>query len=128
MKINNPFLEWLGTKLVRFQDGYAEMRLGYEPNFCNRTGRIQGGVICTLIDASAGYSGLFNLSGAPHRNSVTLSLTTNFIKTCNGTVLTAKGYMQHRGNGIYFARGEVWMDEKELLATGVGTFKYLRID
>jgi acyl-coenzyme A thioesterase PaaI-like protein len=34
--------------------------------------------------------------------------------------------MQRRGRTVYFSRAEVWMDDRELLATAVGTFKYVR--
>ena len=43
----------------------------------------------------------------------------------DGELLVAEGYLQRQGKGIYFARSEVWLDSTLLLATAVGTFKYL---
>jgi len=124
LPIDNPFLEWLGVTLTDWSSGYAEMRLPITPNLGNRTGRLQGGVHCALLDAVAGYSGLYAPSGEPPLRSVTLSLTTNFISSGDGDVLVAKGYIERRGRSIYFARGEVWLDDSLLLAAAVGTFKY----
>ncbi|GAB2889175.1 PaaI family thioesterase [Paralcaligenes ginsengisoli] len=124
LSIDNPFLEWMGVTLSAWSPGYAEMRLSTSPSLGNRTGRVQGGVICTLLDAAAGYSGLYSDPGEPPLHSVSLSLTTNFIDSGDGSVLVAKGYVERKGRSIYFARGEVWLDGSRLLATAVGTFKY----
>jgi acyl-coenzyme A thioesterase PaaI-like protein len=111
--------------LTAWSDGFAEMHLDAQPHLGNRTGRVQGGVICTLLDAVAGYAGLYRLPDSPQPESVTLSLTTNFLDSGNGAVLVAKGMLERRGRGIYFARSELWLDSAVLLATAVGTFKYV---
>jgi uncharacterized protein (TIGR00369 family) len=124
--IDNRFLEWLGVTLTDFRPDYAEMKLEISENHQNRIGRIQGGLMCTLLDAVCGYAGLYVPPGhAPLRN-VTLSLTTNFISSAEGSVLVAKGFVERKGRSIFFSRGEVWLDSSLLLATGVGTFKYIR--
>lgn len=122
--IDNPFLEWMGVTLSAWSPGYAELRLPVTASLGNRIGRVQGGVLCTLLDAAAGYSGLYAAPGEAPLRSVSLSLTTNFIDSAEGEVLVAKGYVERKGRSIYFARGEVWLDGALLLATAVGTFKY----
>lgn len=124
----NPFLESLGLTLRSWSDGLAEFRMPVSPRVGNRSGRIQGGVICTLLDAAAGYSGLYRPPGEPLAHSVTLSLTTNFLASGQGAELKAIGRLQRRGRDVYFAQAEVWLDEETLLATALGTFKYLRGD
>lgn len=124
--IDNPFLEKLGVELTTWSQGYAEMRLDISPELGNRTGRIHGGVICTLLDAVCGYCGLYAPPGEPILRSLTLSLTTNFISTGEGSTLVAKGYIVRKGRTVFFARAEVWLDDTELMATAVGTFKYVR--
>lgn len=124
--INNPFLERLGIQLTEWSPGYAEMRLDTSPDLGNRTGRIHGGVICTLLDSVCGYCGLYSPPGEPVLRSLTLSLTTNFLSSAEGTTLVAKGYIVRKGRSVFFSRAEVWLDEIELLATAVGTFKYVR--
>jgi len=124
--IDNPFLESLGVTLTEWRPEYAEMQLVTSPNHQNRIGRIQGGIMCTLLDAVLGYAGLYVAPGESPLKNVTLSITTNFLNSAEGSVLTAKGFIERKGQGIYFARGEVWLDSSTLLATGVGTFKYVR--
>lgn len=124
--INNPFLERLGILLTEWSPGYAEMRLDTSPDLGNRTGRIHGGVICTLLDSVCGYSGLYSAPDEPVLRSLTLSLTTNFLSSGDGATLVAKGYLVRKGRSVFFSRAEVWLDDAELLATAVGTFKYVR--
>src|SRR5690606_31148247 len=124
--VDNPFLQWLGVGLAQWRPGYAEMHLPVTPQLFNRTERIQGGVLCTLLDVAGGYCGVYADEGAPKVRSVTLSLTTNFISSGAGAMLVAKGYLERQGRSVYFARGEVWQDGEILLATSVGTYKYIR--
>ena len=124
--IENPFLEELGVELTAWSADRAEMTLALNPTLLNRIGRVQGGVLCTLLDAVCGYAGLFSEPGEPRKRNVSLSITTNFLDSGDGTRLVAKGVVERRGKGIYFARGEVWLDDALLVATGIGTFKYLK--
>ncbi len=124
--IDNPFLEHLGITLTEWSPGYAEMRLDTSYDLSNRTGRIHGGVICTLLDSVCGYCGLYSPPGEPVLRSLTLSLTSNFISSGDGATLVAKGFLVRKGRSVFFARAEVWLDDIELLATAVGTFKYVR--
>lgn len=126
LDLENPFLESLGIRLVKWQDGYAEMHLPVAPGLTNRTGRIHGGVICTLLDSVCGYCGQYSAPGEPKVKAVTLSLTTQFIGNVDDGLIIAKGFMVRRGRSVYFSRAEVWMDNEELLATAVGTFKYVK--
>lgn len=124
--IDNPFLQSLGVSLTDWHSDYAEMALQVSPHHLNRIGRIQGGLICTLLDAVCGYSGLYAPEDQPALRNVTLSLTTNFLDAGDGKCLVAKGFVERKGHKVYFARGEVWLDKHLLLASAVGTFKYVR--
>lgn len=124
--LENPFLEDLGVRLTAWSANYAEMSLQVTPRLSNRIGRVQGGVLCTLLDAVCGYAGLYSEGDESRKQNVSVSLTTNFLNSGVGDQLTAKGWIEHRGNSIYFAKGEVWLDSTLLVATAVGTFKYLR--
>lgn len=124
--IDNPFLAFLGVRLTEWTPEFAEMTLDVSDSHKNRTGRIQGGLICTLLDAVCGYSGLYTPPEALPVRNVTLTLTTNFLNSGEGKTLVARGYIERSGKSIYFARGEVWLDSSILLASAVGTFKYLK--
>src|SRR5690606_22212953 len=124
--IKNPFLEWMGLTLEAWSPGYAEMHLPMSEKLGNRTGRVHGGVICTLLDSVSGYSGLYAPPGEPELRSLTLSLTTNFVASGEGERLIGKGYVVRKGRSVFFTRAEVWVDDDLLVATAVGTFKYIR--
>jgi uncharacterized protein (TIGR00369 family) len=126
LNLHNPLLEFLGVTLTTWRDGYAEMRLPLKPALLNRSGVVQGGVLCTLLDAVAGYSGLYAPPEDEIKHGVTLSLTSNFLSNGVGSALTAKGTLEKKGRKIYFSRAEVWLDDDLLVATAIGTFRFLR--
>jgi uncharacterized protein (TIGR00369 family) len=124
--LDNPLLEFLGVTLATWCDNYVEMRMPLKPELLNRSGVVHGGMICTLLDAAAGYAGLYAPPDSPARHGVTLSLTSNFLANGLGRALTAKGYAEKKGGRIYFSRAEVWLDDTLLVATAIGTFRYLK--
>jgi len=126
LSTQNPYLDWLGVKLIAWREDYAEMHLPVVPNVTNRSARVHGGVLCTLLDSVAGYSGCFRPAGEPPQHSVTLSLTTQFLDSGEGQWLIAKGWTEKVGRTVFFARAEVWLDDERLLASASGTFKYIR--
>ena len=126
LSTSNPFLDWLGVQLVTWREDYAEMHLPLVPTVANRTGRVHGGVLCTLLDSVAGYSGCFQPAGATPKQCVTLSLTTQFLDSGAGERLIATGRTEKVGRTVFFARSEVWLDDRLLLASASGTFKYVR--
>lgn len=126
LSTQNPYLDWLGVKLAVWTDSYAEMHLPVVPQITNRSGRVHGGVLCTLLDSVAGYSGCYRPLGEPPAHSVTLSLNTQFLDTGKGKWLIASGRPEKIGRTVFFARAEVWLDGQRLLATANGTFKYIR--
>jgi uncharacterized protein (TIGR00369 family) len=124
--LDNPFLAQLGIAQTAWRDGYAEFRLAIVPSLLNRHGVLQGGVLATLLDAACGYAGLFSGDAATPLHGVTLSLTLNYLAPGIGSTVVAKGFVERRGSRVYFARGEAWLDERVLISTAQGTFKYTR--
>src|SRR5690606_23676674 len=55
----SPFLDFLGTRVEDWSDGYARISLDLEPHHLNRAGVIHGGVLATLLDHGAGFCGLY---------------------------------------------------------------------
>lgn len=79
----SPFLEFLGTSLEEWRDGYVRATLELKPFHLNRAGVIHGGVLAALLDHACGFSGLYSGDPLNRRNGVTLSLTTNFTGQCS---------------------------------------------
>ena len=123
--LNNPFLEHLGVELVEWREGHARMRLPLAAHHGNRTGRVQGGGVCTLLDGVAGYSGLYVEPGEPALEAVTLGLTTHFIASGDGTAAIATGRITSRGRRIFFAEAQVALDSGLVVATAMGNFRYV---
>src|SRR3546814_10922334 len=109
----------MGVTLVKWSPGYAEMHLPMSAQLGNRTGRVHGGVICTLLDSVSGYSGMYAETGEPPLRSLTLSLTNNFIGRGEGEILGAKGYNERTGRSVFFTRPEVLLEGSWMRARGV---------
>ena len=122
--LDNPFLEFLDARLVAWSSGYAEFRMPIQARNLNRQGVLQGGAVATLLDAACGYAGLYAAEGEPAIHGFTLSLTVNYLDTGLGESVTAKGFIERQGRSIFFSRGEAWVDDKLLIASAQGTFKY----
>ena len=123
---DNPFLQFLGARLVHWAEDVAEFQLPLRAELMNRIGQVQGGVLCALLDAAAGYAGVYVPPGEPKRNGVTLSLATNFLAAGHGATLIAMGMVQRKGNSVFFARSEVRLESGLVLATAIGSFKFVR--
>lgn len=124
--LDNPFLELLDVRHTQWREGYAEFEMAVAPAHLNRQRILQGGVIATLLDAACGYAGLYRAAAETPIHGYTLSLTLNFLDRGLGDVVVAKGFLERKGATIFFARGEAWMNDKTLVATAQGTFKFVR--
>jgi uncharacterized protein (TIGR00369 family) len=122
--LDNPFLETLGVRLVQWREGYAELVMPIDASKLNRQGVLQGGAIATLLDAAAGYAGVYAGPDEPARHGFTLSLTTNYLDKGLGQSVTAKGFLERAGRSVFFSRAEAWVDDRVLIASAQGTFKY----
>lgn len=125
LELDNPFLEALGATLTEWRAGHAEFTMPIQAGHLNRQRILQGGAIATLLDAACGYSGLFTTDATPI-HGFTLSLTINYLDRGIGETVVAKGFLERQGRSVYFARGEAWVDNRLMIASAQGTFKYAR--
>jgi uncharacterized protein (TIGR00369 family) len=120
--LDNPFLESLAVELTEWRSGYAEFTVPIRPATLNRQRVLQGGVIATLLDAAAGYAGVY--SDAEPVHAFTLSLTVSYLDKGLGDRVISRGFLERRGRSVYFARAEAWVDQRVLIASAQGVFKY----
>jgi uncharacterized protein (TIGR00369 family) len=120
----SPFLEFVGTRLQEWRDGYARMTLELQRHHLNRAGVVHGGLLSTLIDHAGGFCGLYCSVPGNRRYGMTLSMTCNFLAQSKAGTLTVTGERVTGGHKIYFARTEVHTDTGLLVATGNSVHRY----
>lgn len=115
----------LGYKLVEWEEGRAVIAYEVAADHLNRTNRLHGGVIATLCDAAAGYAGVYRPAPGDTRTTVTLSLTVNFVASVSGGRVIAEARKRGGGKTIFFSEVEVRGEDGRLVATALGTFRYV---
>lgn len=113
---SNPFLVLLGTRILTWQDGLAEIELRIRPDHHNRSGILYGGVLSALLDHGGGLCGTFT-EGAGFRPAVTVSMTCNFIGQRSAGTVRVIGRRVQAGRKLYFAEAKVVHEDGGLLAT-----------
>jgi len=118
----------IGHEVVAWRHGFVEMRLKVRPELCNANGLLHGGVLMTLLDGASGFACTFNETATARRLSVTLAFTTQFIKAArDGDVLTIFGaWRPSTSQSTFAAETEIYDQHGDLIATGSGTFRYLK--
>lgn len=121
---DSPFLRMIGVRLIEWRDGLARVRVEIQPHLLNRSGVVQGGVLATLLDNSAGLSGMWCNTPGNKRFGMTLSLTISYIGQAKSGAMIATGTRTAGGSKIFFADSEVRTEGGVLLARGSGVFRY----
>ncbi len=125
--IDNPLLELLGVELSDWQPNSCALTLRVGPSHLNRRGTLQGGVIATLLDVAAGYSGLLSADSPVPSAAATIMLTISYLSSvCEGEV-RAIGQVTRSGRSVYFASAHLTTADGQLLATAQGSFKRARV-
>ncbi|MGB3556341.1 MAG: PaaI family thioesterase [Jannaschia sp.] len=118
------FQRLIGFRMTGWGEGYSRFDLPLEPKLLNRYGIPHGGVYACLLDTVMGFAGSFTGDPDNRRMVMTLSLTTNFLGRPVGDLLSGEGRRTGGGRSTYFAEGELTDDSGNVVATGVGTFRY----
>ena len=81
-----------------------------------------------LLDSASGFACTFNETATARRLSVTLAFTTQFIKAArDGDRLTIFGaWRPSTSQSTFAAETEIYDQKGDLVATGAGTFRYLK--
>ena len=114
---SSPYAVYLGMRLTELEPGYARVSLTLKPEFLNWDGRIQGGVLASLIDQAFG-SALNSLD----RIYVAVQLSLNFISAAEvGQTLYAEGKVTHAGKSLGVAEIVVSDTGGKVVARATGT-------
>ncbi len=84
------FADLIGYRLTAWREGEAEIGLEVDARHTNRSGRLHGGVLATVIDAACGFAGCYEAPPGRGRRAMTLALSAQYIGPVPvGTRLTA---------------------------------------
>ena len=119
-----PFHELMGMKLVEWRDGYARVEIDTGRQHSNRSGIVHGGVILSMIDQTAAFSGLWCSVKGNVRKAVTIDLDCRFTGQIKGGKITAVGQVAKRGRNIFFCRTEIFDESGEMVAFGASTHRW----
>jgi len=114
----------LGYRAVVVEPGLAELVLEVRPQHLNRTDRVHGGVLMAMLDSVGGYAGVVIAGESEPRRAVSLSVSTNFVRSARAGVLTARARVTGGGRRIFFSRMEIY-DNDDCIATGEGSYRYI---
>ncbi len=117
------FLEHVGFKSIDWSEDFARITLDVEPHHFNVLGIAHGGVALTALDYACGISGCYRPPPAKRTLSMTISLTTNFIKPLTEGHMIAEGRVVGGGRSIFFAESNITDSQGNLIATASGAFK-----
>jgi uncharacterized protein (TIGR00369 family) len=125
IKDDAPYHALLGLQLQDWQDGYARVTCEIGQQHTNRSGIAHGGVILSMIDQTAAYSGLWCSVPGNVRKAVTIDLDCRFTgQVQQGGQLVAEARIATRGRNIFFVRTEVKDAKGTLVAFGASTHRW----
>ncbi len=117
-----PFVQWLGIRLRRWEDGMAELIYEPAPQHLNSFGVVHGGASMTLLDVALAHAAR---SVQRDMGVVTIEMKTSFLQAARGP-LRATARLLHRTATLAFTEGEIRDGHDRLCAHASGTFRYVR--
>jgi uncharacterized protein (TIGR00369 family) len=89
---SQPFSQLIGTQLIGFEPGYAELSLEIKDELKQQHGFVHGGVVSYLADNCLTYAG-----GSMLGDSVTAEYKINYLRPAIGNTLVAKATVVSSG-------------------------------
>lgn len=115
-----PFSSLLGSELVEFRPGYAEIHLQIDDRLRQQRGIVHGGVLSYLVDNSLTFAGGSVLGEA----CATLEMKINYMRAAKDGLLIARATLVSAGKRTAVTRCEIYQlaDSIEtLVASAQGT-------
>ncbi len=124
---HSPYQRSMGYLASVIRPGYAELKLTVDDRHLNRSKLVHGGVLMALLDSVGGYCGVITADATKPRRAVSLSISTNFVKSARvGSTLTATATVTGGGRQIFFTRMEIFDENNQRIATAEGSYRYIR--
>ncbi|MCO6392180.1 hotdog fold thioesterase [Aliihoeflea aestuarii] len=116
-----PFSRLLGTELVVFEQGRAELALALQPEHLQQHGFAHGGVVSYLADNALTFAG-----GSVLGDSVTLEYKINYLRPAIGQRLVARARVTGSGKTQAVCHCDVFVSgdgTEKMCATAQGTIR-----
>lgn len=116
-----PFSRLLGTELIAFEDGKAELALDLKPDHLQQHGFAHGGVVSYLADNALTFAG-----GSVLGDSVTLEYKINYLRPAIGQRLIARARVTGSGKTQAVCHCDVFVaadGAEKMCATAQGTIR-----
>jgi uncharacterized protein (TIGR00369 family) len=124
LALTPPAAAMLGRTISRIEDGVVHLAFFAKPEFANRHGGVQGGIISAMLDSATSAALLAVLP--PDLTSVTVELTTNFLKPAPLGPLTAKAWVVNRKDRDAETAGELYAPDGVLVARAMARLRTRR--
>jgi len=115
-----PIWHLLGIEPVDGEDGEVILRAPVVESMLQVYGKVHGGVLATLVDASSAVA-VNQVLGAA-RGASTLEMKINYLRPVDKGMLYAKGEVVHLGRTMAVTNATVWDDQGRKIAYGTATF------
>jgi len=123
LSLDVPFLNLLGVKLLKMQDGIGEISLTIEEKHTNSWSVAHGGVLLALVDAAMAVAA--RSADPDDRSVVTIELKNSFMQAANGQIHVI-GKVVHQSTTMAFCEARVFDVGEKLCCLATGTFKYFK--
>lgn len=117
------FNHLLGLRREFAEAGVARLSMQARPELTNNFHNVHGGVLMSILD-SAMSSAALSKSGF-RKAVVTIDMSTAFLKPGRGP-LVAHARAVGGGRSVCFCEAEIVDEQGDVVAKGMGTFKYVR--
>jgi uncharacterized protein (TIGR00369 family) len=119
-----PVARLLGREIVRIdEDGTLHARFLARPEFANRHGTVQGGMVSAMLDSAVSAVLLAQLPN--DLTSMTVRLETEFLRPAPLSVLHAKAWLVTRDERSATTRGELSAPDGTMVAAATAHLRIL---
>ena len=120
-----PYAELLGWRLLDASPEEGRLRLGFDgkAEFCNLSGRVQGGFLAAMLDPAMAATFFMMSEGRLYTSTVSLAM--NFLAAARPGPVIAEARVTHLGKTIGFVEGKLLAEDGTVLATATASERLL---
>lgn len=118
---DSNFSRLLGIRILRAENGEAELRMAMQEQMLNLHGRMHGGALYSLIDTALGQASHSLFGG--EAGSMTLECKVNYIRGVEAGEVVCHARVLNAGRKVHVLEARVEQGDK-LIATAQATFIY----